>query len=68
MVYIMDKKLIKFLKEVYQMATMCNDYFDVKFYAAQASGACCYEYERSGDMNAINIWRDEWRKKFEKLA
>lgn len=51
----MDKKLVKFLEEAYQMATMCNDYFDVKFYATQASGACCYEYERSGDMNAINI-------------
>lgn len=63
----MDKKLVTFLEEAYQMATMCNDYFDVRFYAAQASGACCYEYERSGDMDAINIWRDEWREKFEKI-
>lgn len=64
----MDKKLVKFLEEAYQMATMCNDSFDVKFYSVQASGACCYEYERSGDINAINIWRNEWREKFEELA
>lgn len=64
----MDKKLVKFLEEAYQMATMCNDYFDVKFYTIQASGACCYEYERSGDMGAINIWRNEWREKFEKIS
>ena len=39
----MDKKLVKFLEEAYQMATMRNDSFDVKFYSVQASGACCYE-------------------------
>ena len=67
MVDIMDKKLVKFLEEAYQTATMCNDYFDARSYAYQAVGACCYEYERSGDMDAINIWRNEWREKFEKI-
>lgn len=67
----MDKKLVKFLEKAYQMATMCNDSFDVndvKFYSAQASGACCYEYDRSGDIDALNIWLDEWKEKFEKLT
>lgn len=68
----MDKKLVKFVEETCRTATMCNDYFDVKSYAVQAVGACYYEYERSGDMDTINIWRNEWREKFtallEKLA
>ena len=64
----MDKKLVKFIEQTYQMAQNACDANDVRLYAHQAVGACCYEYERSGDMNAINIWRDEWREKFEKLT
>lgn len=62
----MDEKLVKFVNGCYEMAMMCNDPFDVRHYAAQAAGACCYEYERTGDMAAINMWRDEWREKFER--
>lgn len=64
----MDKKLVKFIEQTYQMAQIACDANDVRLYANQVAGACCYEYERSGDMDAINIWRDEWREKFEKLA
>ena len=64
----MDKRLIKFIERTYQMAQVACDANDVRLYASQVAGACCYEYERSGDMAAINIWRDEWREKFEKLA
>lgn len=68
MVYIMDKKLVKFIESIYEMALLCNNKVDVRCYMHQSLGACCYEYERSGDLDAINIWRDEWREKFEKLA
>lgn len=63
----MDKKLVKFIEQTYQMAQIACDANDVRLYADQVAGACCYEYERSGDMDAINIWRDEWREKFEKI-
>lgn len=55
MVYIMDKKLVKFIERTYQMTQIAFDVNDVRLYADQVAGACCYEYERSGDMNAINI-------------
>lgn len=55
----MDKKLVKFIERTYQMAQIAFDANDVRLYADQVAGACCYEYERSGDMDAINIWRDE---------
>ena len=68
MAYIMDKKLVKFIESTYETASLCNDKTDAKYYMYQSLGACCYEYERSGDINAINIWRNEWREKFEELA
>lgn len=27
-------------------------------------GACAYEYERTGDKAALDLWDDKWRKKF----
>lgn len=64
----MDKKLVKFIEQTYQMAQIACDASNIRLYAAHVAGACYYEYERSSDMNAINIWRDEWQEKFEKLA
>ena len=68
MEYIMDKKLVKFIESAYEMALLCDNKVDARYYMHQSLGACCYEYERSGDLDAINIWRNEWREKFEKLA
>lgn len=59
---------VNIVAQTYQMSQITCDANDVRLYATQAAGACYYEYERSGDMNAINIWRDEWREKFEKIA
>lgn len=65
---IMDKKLVKFIESTYEMALLCDNQVDARCYMYQSLGACCYEYERSGDIDAINIWRNEWREKFEKLT
>lgn len=50
----MDKKLVKFIESTYEMALLCNNKVDVRCYMHQSLGACCYEYERSGDLDAIN--------------
>lgn len=63
----MDKKLDRFIERTYQMAQIACDANDVRLYAANAGGACAYEYERTGDWDALNLWRDEWQKKFNKL-
>lgn len=63
----MDKKLIKFVESQYAMAEQVNNSLDIEFYVANCVGACAYEYERTGDWDALNLWRDEWKKKFNKL-
>lgn len=60
----MDKKLVKFLEQTYQMAQTACDANDVRLYAANAGGACAYEYERTGDKAALDLWDDKWRKEF----
>lgn len=60
----MDKKLDRFIERTYKMAqTVCNAN-DVRLYAANAGGACAYEYERTGDKAALDLWDGKWQKKF----
>lgn len=60
----MDKKLDEFIKRTYEMAKIACDSDDVRLYAANAGGACAYEYERTGDKAALDLWDGKWRKKF----
>ncbi len=63
----MDKKLVKFIEEEYQMAVTSGNMDDISAYIHEVVGACSYEYERTGDWNALNLWTDEWRDKFAAL-
>ncbi len=60
----MDKKLDGFIKRTYEMAKIACDSDDVRLYAANAGGACAYEYERTGDKSALDLWDNKWRKEF----
>ncbi len=60
----MDKKLDEFIKNTYKMAQIACDANDVRFYAANVGGACAYEYERTGDKAALDLWDNKWKKKF----
>lgn len=60
----MDKKLDRFIERTYQMAQIACDANDVRLYAANAGGACAYEYERTGDKFALDLWDSKWQKKF----
>lgn len=63
----MDKKLIKFIEEEYQMAVTSGNMDDISAYIHEVVGACSYEYERTGDWDALNLWTNEWRDKFNEL-
>ena len=63
----MDKKLVKFIKEQYQMAVTSGNMDDISAYIHEVVGACAYEYERTGDWDALNLWTNEWRDKFAAL-
>ena len=63
----MGKTLVKFIKEHYQMAVTRRDMDDISAYMDAVVGACSYEYERTGDWNALNLWTNEWRNKFAAL-
>lgn len=63
----MDKTLIKFIKEQYQMAVTSRDMDDISAYMDAVVGACSYEYERTGDWNALNLWTHAWKDKFTAL-
>lgn len=63
----MDKKLVKFIERTYQMAVTSGDMDDISAYMDAVVGACSYEYERTGDWNALNLWTNEWRYKFAAL-
>lgn len=67
MVYIMDKKLVKFIEEEYQMAVTSGNMDDISAYIHEVVGACSYEYERTGDWDALNLWTNEWGDKFTAL-
>ena len=60
----MDKKLYGFIEHTYKMAQIACDDNDVRLYAANAGGACAYEYERTGDKAALDLWDSKWEKKF----
>lgn len=60
----MDKKLDGFIERTYKMAQIACDANDVRLYAANAGGACAYEYERTGDKTALDLWDNKWQKKF----
>ena len=64
---IMDKKLVKFIEEEYQMAVCSENMNDILVCITAVVGACSYEYERTGDWNALNLWTNEWRDKFAAL-
>ena len=53
-----------FIKRTYEMAKITCDANDVRLYAANAGGACAYEYERTGDKAALDLWDSKWQKKF----
>ena len=63
----MDKKLIKFIEEEYQMAVTSGNMDDISAYIHEVVGACSYEYERTEDWDALNLWTNEWRDKFTAL-
>lgn len=63
----MDKKLVKFIKEEYQMAVTSGNMDDISAYIHEVVGACSYEYERTGDWDALNLWTNEWKDKFTAL-
>lgn len=63
----MDKKLVKFIKEYYQMAVTSRNMDDILAYMDTVVGACSYEYERTGDWDALNLWTHEWKDKFAAL-
>lgn len=67
MVDIMDKKLVKFIEAEYQMAVTSENMDDISAYIHEVVGACSYEYERTGDWDALNIWTNEWKNKFAAL-
>lgn len=60
----MDKKLDGFIKRTYEIAKITCDANDVRLYVANAGGACAYEYERTGDKVALDLWDNKWQKKF----
>lgn len=63
----MDKKLVKFIEEEYQMAVTSGNMDDISAYIYEVVGACSYEYERTGDWDALNLWTNEWGDKFTAL-
>lgn len=63
----MDKKLVEFIKEQYQMAVTSGNMDDILAYINAVVGACSYEYERTGDWDALNLWTNEWKDKFASL-
>lgn len=63
----MDKKLVKFIEEEYQMAVTSGNMDDISAYIHEVVGACFYEYERTGDWDALNLWTNEWGDKFTAL-
>ena len=63
----MDKTLVKFIKEQYQMAVTSGNMDDISAYIHEVVGACSYEYERTGDWDALNLWTNEWGDKFTAL-
>ncbi len=63
----MDKKLVKFIEEEYQMAVTSGNMDDISAYIHEVVGACSYEYERTGDWDALNLWTNEWGDKFTAL-
>lgn len=63
----MEKKLVKFIENEYQMAVTSGDMNDISFYIHEVVGACAYEYERTGDWDALNLWTHEWKDKFTAL-
>lgn len=60
----MDKKLDGFIERTYKMTQIACDANDVRLYAANAGGACAYEYERTGDKAALDLWDSKWQKEF----
>ena len=60
----MDKKLDRFIERTYKMVQTACDANDVRLYEANAGGACAYEYERTGDKTALDLWDSKWQKKF----
>ena len=63
----MYKKLVKFIEAEYQMAVTSGNLDDISAYIHEVVGACSYEYERTGDLDAINLWTNEWGDKFTAL-
>lgn len=63
----MNKKLVKFIEEEYQMAVTSGNMDDISAYIHEVVGACSYEYERTGDWDALNLWTNEWGDKFTAL-
>ena len=63
----MDNALSDFIKIMYEQAEMSKDLFDIHLYIANCAGACMYEYIRTGEKFAIDLWNDEWKEKFYKL-
>ena len=59
----MDKKLVKFIEAEYQMAVTSGNTNDISAYIHEVVGACCYEYERTGEWDVLNLWYNEWRDK-----
>lgn len=60
----MDEKLDRFIERTYNMAQTPHSADDIRLYAANAGGACAYEYERTGDKAALDLWYNKWQKKF----
>ena len=63
----MDDVLSDFIKIMYKQAEMSKDLFDIHLYIANCAGACIYEYMRTGEKFAVDLWNDEWKEKFYKL-
>ena len=63
----MDKKLVKFIEQMYQMAVTSGSMDDISDYIHEVVGACSYEYERTGEWDVLNLWYNEWRDKFTAL-
>ena len=63
----MDNTLVDFIEILYKQAEISKDSLDIHSYIANCVGACCYEYERTGDWDALNLWANEWKDKFAAL-
>ena len=63
----MGNALVDFIEIMYKQAEISKDSFDIYLYIANCAGACMYEYMRTGEKFAVDLWNDEWKEKFYKL-